>query len=308
MPDLDRKLVFSEYRNLGNDKPFDRLCLAERFAGLDAHLRPLSGGPFAFDVLLVDPGGEETPTRFQILRLRDYDNRPYVYAPGQTPVPVNIEAHESIIDVAHVVMWPDGYVAIDQGGHAPPLSALQRFLPTRCGEWVRFVPLYDRQVVERLKAIRKGIRRVEIGVENTSKTQHTLDQQLSPLKGLFALVRGNEGITFRTEIKVDRRGRGARSRVLPEQVSEQLLLDAEQAQAYLDTYRVSGITPTGERDTVDLISERLHVPKKIRRASAGGHMPDSEATFEAILSAREELDRRGALDAAARGTLNDDSS
>lgn len=236
-----------------------------------------------------------------------YENRPYVYAPGQTPVPVNIQAHESIIDVAHVVMWPDGYVAIDQGGHAPPLSALQRFLPTRCGEYVRFVPLYDRQVMERLKAIRKGIRRVEIGVENAAKTQHSLDQQLSPLRGLFGLVRGHEGITFKSEIKVNRRGRGARSRVLPERVSEQLLLDAEQAQSYLDTYKVSGITPTGKRDTVDLISERLHVPKRIRRAAAGGHMPDSDAAFQAIFSAREELDRREALEEAARGTLSDES-
>lgn len=307
MADLDRRLVFSEYRDLASDSPFDRLCLADRFAELDDQLRPLSSGAFAFDVLLVEPGDDETPTRFQILRLRDYDNRPYVYAPGQTPVPVNIRSHESIIDVAHVVMWPDGYVAIDQGGHAPPLSALQRFLPTRCGQYVRFVPLYDRQVVERLKAIRKGVRRVEIGVENASKTQQELDKQLPPLRGLFGLVRGNEGITFKSEIKVDRRGRGARSRVLPEHVSEQLLLDAEEAQSYLDTYRVSGITSTGKRDTVDLISEKLHVPKKIPRAAAGGHMPDSDAAFDAIFSARKELDRRGALDAAARGTLSDES-
>lgn len=307
MADLDRKIVFSEYRNLASDSTFDRLCLAERFEGLNDQLRPLCSGAFSFDVLLVEPGDEETPTRFQILRLRDYDNRPYVYAPGQTPVPVNILSHESIIDVAHVVMWPDGYVAIDQGGHAPPLSALQRFLPTRCGQHVLFVPLYDRQIVERLKAIRKRVRRVEIGVENASKTQQGLDQQLSPLKGLFGLVRGNEGITFRTEVKVDRRGRGARSRTIPEEVSEQLLLDAEEAQSFLDTYRVSGLTSAGKRDTVDLISEKLHVPKKIPRAAAGGHMPDSDAAFNAIFAARKQLDRRGALDEAARGLLGNES-
>ena len=67
--------------------------------------------------------------------------------------PVNISADEHIVDVAHAVIWPDGYAGIDAGGHAPRIGALSAFLNRRCDCLVEFIPLFERGLLDRVRSL-----------------------------------------------------------------------------------------------------------------------------------------------------------
>jgi hypothetical protein len=299
---LRRRLTFFAWENLSLEHPFDRLGAADTLLALDPIGRPIPFGAFDVDVLLRDRGDDKAPSMFQVLRMRDFDERPYVYAPGEDLAPVILLPHQSISDIAHVVMWADGYAALDQGGHAPPLSALAAFLPKRCSQWVRFIALFDRTLVQRLTNLR-SIRRVDIGVENSVKRQHHLNEKKDPLFGLLAAVRDVDHVAIEATLKVNARGKGARDRALPTELADDLLQRATEAEAAYDTFRITGKTKQGKRETIDLIRERLHVQVDLPRAPQGGHLPDADATFSAIISARTHLESTGALHEAARGTL-----
>jgi len=148
--DLERRLTFYRWHPVDGRPPFDRVAAARAVAGLpDDPKRKLPRGEFAADVLVRQAGDSKNPTLLSLLRLRDYENRPWLRAPGELPSPATMRREQDLIDFAQTAIWDDGFAAFAQGGHAPSPSGLVDFLARRAKQHVWFAALYERDVVER---------------------------------------------------------------------------------------------------------------------------------------------------------------
>ena len=76
---------------------------------------------------------------------------------------------------------------------------------------------------------------------------------------------------------------------------------ASQADALCEHFTVTGVTAGGGTQHIDLLHERLHVRVQLPRATTGGHYPDEDATFSALIRARQDLEADGRLQQAVRG-------
>ena len=135
-------------------------------------------------------------------------------------------------------------------------------------------------------------------LSNSQTVQDEINARLGPFEGLLAQLRGQpDSVILRQEITVPRRGRGARSNVLSNVSTEDVVRLAEVAEAF-DTFQVSGISPAGRIERLDLIRQRIQVTVRLPRAREGGHRTSDEETFEALLAARRQLDADGRLETA----------
>src|SRR5260370_36432674 len=76
---LERRLTFYRWHSLNGWPPFDRFAAARAIVDLpDNPSRKLVRGEFAADVLLRAAGTPDSPTLLSLLRLRDFENRPWL--------------------------------------------------------------------------------------------------------------------------------------------------------------------------------------------------------------------------------------
>jgi hypothetical protein len=303
MNDLGRRLVFFRWHSIDGFPAFDPAGCARTITALpDNANRKLPRGEFAADVLVHAVGGGSKPTLLSLLRLRDFENRPWLRAPGETAHPAQMRREEDLVDFAQVVIWSDSYAVFAQGGHAPPPSGLVDFCARRAEQAVHFSALYERDVVERMRAWR-GIRTVNLLIQNSRTVQEQINERIGPFEGFLSQLRGQpDGVYLRHEIAVPKRGRGGRSRVLAAIDTADVIRLAEVAESF-DAFTVSGITRAGRIETVDLIRQRLQVEARLPRSPQGGHRTDDAATFEALLAARHEVEDDGRLATAAEATV-----
>ena len=298
--DLERKLVVYEWRCPDDPPSFDRLTAANALARLpDDGTRKCPRGAFAADVLLADEGTLTTPTQVVVLRLRDYDNRPYMRRPGGVPSPVVIARDADIVDASHGLIWGDNIAAFALGGYGPPPSYLGDFLFERIGQSVVFDPLFDRTLIQRLQQLR-GIRALEVRIRNSHAIQGVQDAQLGPFSGLFRHFQGqSDEVVLTQQLRLPSRGRGARRAILTSVRPEDVLAMASEADRLYDTFLVTGINAEGRIEHIDLVNERLHTSVRLPRSRRGGHYTDDTATFAALTQARAELEADGRLQQAA---------
>lgn len=305
MADPERRLTFYRWRDPDDPPTFDRLQAARLLAALpDDASRKSPRGDYAADVLLKDAGAAGRPTKVVVLRLRGYENRPYVRRPGEAMNPVTMARDADLVDAAHGLIWGDGYAAFAQGGYAPPPGYLSDFLLARTAQHVVFAALFDRSLVQRLRQL-TGIRAVELRIRNSRATQNIQDAQLGPILGLFRRYQGHpQEVVLSETIRVASRGKGARQAVLDTLPVAEVIAMSARADEIYDTFRVTGLAPNGRVEYIDLINERLHVVKRIARSRRGGNYTDDTATFAALAAARDELEAAGRLQQAA--TSQDD--
>ena len=126
-------------------------------------------------------GTPTKPTRFQLLPLRDYDNRPLRFRPGSALSAITLASGDYTSDVAHIAIWPDGYAAYDAHGFAPGPQRLAAYLRETCDERVDFLALYDRELLDYVKSL-DDLTAVEFSITSSEKAQRAIDTH----KGVFA--------------------------------------------------------------------------------------------------------------------------
>ena len=300
--DMERRLVFYRWRSVDGAPPFDRLAAAEAIEHLaDTPARKLRHGDFSIDVEINAVGDDTAPTKIIIEKLRSYEERPWARAPGEVATPTNIRPDQDMLDFSHAVIWPDGYAAFTVGGLGPAPSALVAFLEFRVDQALALIPLYEQDLVERLRNWR-GLRMVSLSIRNSSAVQTELNATQGAFRGILRQITQEQDIAvLRTELAVPRRGKGARQRLLSIPVEDVVEL-AEHSEAF-DSLRVVGLTRAGRIERFDLITQRLQVIRRLPRAAQGGHRTDDEATFHALLNARATVESDGQLQRAAEASL-----
>jgi hypothetical protein len=293
---VHRKLTFYAWEDALKKQPFDRLAAAKLVKDLEgdpASVVEIDGT--LVTALVTDVGTDAKATRFQLLPLRDYDNRPLRFRLGEALSAITLGTGDYTSDVAHVAVWPDGYAAYDAHGFAPGPPRLAAYLHETCDERVNFIALYDREQIDYLKSL-DGLTAVEFSVTSSDKAKRAADSQKGVFAGLLSARQRQDEISFGTRISVGKK----RGRRLDAQLQSEVLELAERADEYFDSLRVTGIDPeTKESVTVNVLQTRLHVPVDLPRARGGGNAPSTTRCFSELGKAKATLGKQK-LDEALR--------
>lgn len=286
---VHRKLTFYAWQDALKKQPFDRLAAAKAVKDFEGDPRSVAEIDGALVTALVkDVGSNAKPTRFQLLPLRDYDNRPLRFRLGAALSAITLGTDDYTSDVAHVAVWPDGYAAYDAHGFAPGPPRLAAYLHETCNERVSFTALYDREQINYVKSL-DGLTAIEFSVTSSDKAKRAADSKKGVFAGLRSARQQQDEISFGTRISVGKK----RGRRLDPQLQEEVLELAEQADMYFDSLRVTGIDPdTKESVTVNLLQTRLHVPVDLPRAKGGGNAPSATRCFSELDKAKTKLGKQ----------------
>jgi hypothetical protein len=112
------------------------------------------------------------PAKLQLLALRDPDNRPLQFGPGEPLGPIDMLAHRYPADVTHVEIRPDGLAGQDFHGNAPRLSRLSRYSVRKVTHFVSFEQLFQPDVAYRLDDVRGQLRGVDIALTRPERLDH----------------------------------------------------------------------------------------------------------------------------------------
>lgn len=295
---VTRKVVFARTRDVAADEPFDRCLTAAAAHALGREAWVVRGDDMVVGVIVEGVGSENEPTLLRLVRLRDNDDRPYAMNLDRATVPIALLEDQSLAEWAHVVLWPDGLVAHDPHRDAPGLNRLSSWFRDRCGAWVTFDSLYDRTLIERLRALRH-VRMVSVKISTADAVQRADDQRLGLFGGLFASARETESATIAQELSVGRE----RRRALNPDFREEVAILATEATGALESLIIRGIDADGTVVTLDMLKERVQVAREVPRDNPVVRAPEQGAMFEAMLDARRELDDKGIIAQAAVGSV-----
>jgi len=298
---VHRKLTFYQWQPITGRQAFDPPTAAHVLAGrvaADPQSVIVVGSDTTTAVVVSSVGSAMEPTRFQLMALRDPDNRPLQFAPGEPLAPIDMLAHRYPADVTHVALWPDGYAAQDSYGHSPRLGRLSHYLRTQANAYVNFEQLYEPDMLARLQDIQGQLRGVDIAL---TRPEH-VDQDPGVFETLIPAVYGSRAPSISVHLGMGRYG--ARDRYLDAQIEEATYSIAERAHELVDSMVITGRSRTsGRTERVNLLSERLGVERELPRSTQGGSMPDTDATFVALDEAYRDLRERQQLDRAIRAQM-----
>jgi hypothetical protein len=275
-----RQLVFYRWTSLEGRPPFryDQALgeLADKIGG-DPEFAVVQSEEVTTAVTVVGAGSETDPGKLQLLALRDADNRPSQWKPGERLGPLPLQDGQYPADVTHVMLWPDGIAAQDLHRNAPRLGRLSYYLRQQTGTYVSFEPLYQPDMLEHLEQLRGQFRGVEISM--------THPEYLPADRGAFGTlvpaVFGTRVPSVSVHISMGRRG--PRDRFLDETTEEAVFQIAEDAHDQVDRLVVAGKSPTtGKVERVNLLNERLQVKTDVTPHPNVPALPDEDEVFRQL--------------------------
>ncbi len=292
-----RNIRFFAWENVPHAQEFDFPQAVVDVAALgDPDWRLESGDMTTGAIIDRQPQGNN-PVCLRFFRLREGDDLPHKMDIARTTSPVDVLEGEAITDWTHVVIWPDGYAAHDPHRDAPTLARLAAYLRGVVSHRVRFLPLFDRNLIEQLRELDE-LRAVELRLAKPDALQDAEDRNLGIFEGVFNMAREAESATIATTISVGR----SRKKHLNPDVKDDVVALAEAATEYLDQLVVRGVQD-GRAVRIDLLNQRIEGARNINRAAPNVRQPDADAMYDAIIALRNHFDEDDSLTGAARGRL-----
>ncbi len=295
---LRRRLTFYRWQDIKDRPAFVPHEAAEASAQLtsaDPRQAVFLDGDSTTVVLVHETGTANSPTKLQLLALRDPDNRPLQFGPGEPLGPIDMLAHRYPADVTHVEIWPDGLAGQDFHGNAPRLSRLSRYLRQKISHFVTFEQLFQPDVADRLDDVRGQLRGVDIALTRPER----LDQNPGLFGTLIPSVYGHSAPSVSVHVGMGRFG--PRDRYLDAQTEAHIFELAEHAQDLVDQLVITGRSrQTGKSARVDLVNERLFAERQLPRSPQGGSMPDADATFDELEQLHAQWSNDGTFSAAVQ--------
>jgi hypothetical protein len=292
-PRLDRTIRFVAWEDLPNRPPFELERFGDVVEALDAGNWRLEDSDMTTAASVFRRGD---PICFRYFRIRGAGDLPSRLNIERETLPLDLPEGESISDWIHVVRWPDGYAAYDPHRDAPTVSRLAWYARQRANQYVRFVNLYDRTLIDQLHDLDE-LTALDFRVVRSDPAQDAIDRRLGLLRGAFALHREAEAATVTTSVSVGR----SRRRQLSEEIREDVLELAERSADLLDQLVVRG-RRDGRSVQIDLLNQRIQRRVRVNRASPSVRAPAPETMFDEIIELRRQLDADRVLEMATRAT------
>jgi hypothetical protein len=286
----NRKVDFFQADSIPNHAPFVLDQALGPINSLAAQQWPLRMPSYSMGLIIdrLPRGG--APARVRLLRLRE-DERPHVLDPQRRIKAVRIGHNETLTEFTHACWWSDGYVAAAASRDAPAATYLAAYISDKTPQKCTLHRLYDPGVVQRFKAMDKGLRTAEakIRLRSSEIAQAQADARLRGWSNLLTAGAAAEAVTMTVKFSVDRR----RDEELDHSVHDivgRLAAYDDLVGALVVRGRVNG-----EVETLDLKKERLQYemqyPINATDTSIYGLLEQSRSTVES---------RIGGLSSAAR--------
>lgn len=291
-----RQLVFYKWSDVNAKSAFQHhralTELRDKIAG-DAQFAVLQNDEVTTAVDVVSPGTDTQPARLQLLALRDEDNRPSQWKPGEPLTALSMPADSYPSDVSHVMIWPDHIAAQDLHHNAPRLGRLSFYLRHQVHANVAFEPLYQPDMIVRLQQLRGRLRGVEISL--------TRPEYVEPNKGAFSTllpaVWGPRVPSLALHLGMGRRG--PRDSFLDGATEEDIFRIAEDAHDTVDRLVVIGKNPTTNKtERVNLLSERLQEKVEIPARTDAPGLPLADLVYQALEAAYRSFRDEGLFERA----------
>jgi hypothetical protein len=249
-------------------------------------------------VEVVWSGTETSPGKLQLLALRDEDNRPSQWKPGEALSALSMPTDWYPSDVSYVMIWPDCIAAQDLHANAPRVGRLSFYLRHQVHAYVTFEPLYQPDMLARLQRLRGHLRGVEISL--------TRPEYVDPNRGTFGTlipaIWGPRVPSVSVHVGMGRRG--PRDRFLDDATEESVFGIAENAHDFVDRLVVFGKNPeTNRSERVNLLSERLQERVGIPARADAPALPVAELVFQGLEAAYRSFRDQGLFERAIQAQV-----
>jgi hypothetical protein len=299
---VQRRVVFYKWRNIPSKEAFNPevawTALRRRIED-EPEYAVLQGSEGATAAQSVDNANlGSRAVYFQLFALRGEDQHPMRFEPGKPLSRLPLGVGEYTADVSHVAVWPDGIAAHDYARNMPRPTRLSYFLREKLGSYVSFEPLYQPDMVERLRAMRGQLRGFSLGLTNQDYSPANASTMSTLLPALF----GSRAPSVKVTLGMGRHG--PRNRYLDGAIEDAVLEIAENQYDAIDSLVVRGVNPaTGKVDTVNLLSERLQRQVQLESDTSIPSMPSAESAFQELEESYRSFSASGDLRRAALGEL-----
>lgn len=294
---VDRRIVFYRWQSANAQVPFipheSAHLLADAIAA-DESASILVRSDSTTAIRVLDPGRENVPSRIQLLAVRNKDDLPVEWSPGQTIRSLVMADGYSTADVTHFLIWPDGFVAQDWHNFAPRPSRLAQMLRVKAGAHASINVLYRPDMLASLMRLRGHLRSVELAITSPELVDV---ERPGMMATLFPAAFGHRAPSLSLRLSMGRFG--PRDRYIDSQTEEAVFQIAEQAQELVDSMTVSGVDPdTGRKLSVNLLKERIGQEVSVEPSPDAENIPHEQFVFDEMLDVRRDLDDQGLLQAA----------
>jgi hypothetical protein len=291
-----RQLVFYRWLSINAKPPFEpHRALSElndKVVG-DPGFAVMEHDEVTTAVTVVSPGTEHQPAKLQLLALRNEDNRPSQWKPGEDLEALSMPKDWYPSDVTHVMIWPDGIAAQDLHTNAPRLGRLSFYLRQQVQAHVSFEPLYQPDMFARLHQLRGQLRGVEISMTRPEYVESNRGAFGTLLPSVF----GSRVPSVAVRLGMGRRG--PRDRFLDDAMEEAVFAIAEDAHDQVDRLVVFGKDPaTNKTERVNLLSERLQERVEVPARADAPALPVAERVFEGLSTAYRSFASQGLFERA----------
>jgi hypothetical protein len=293
---VPRQLVFYKWSSVNTKPPFEYHHalkeLHDKIEG-DPQFAVMQNDDVTTAVEVVSSGTEARPGKLQLLALRDEDNRPSQWKPGEALSALSMPTDWYPSDVSHVMIWPDGIAAQDLHANAPRVGRLSFYLRHQVHAYVTFEPLYQPDMLARLQRLRGHLRGVEISL--------TRPEYVDPNRGTFGTlipaIWGPQVPSISVHVGMGRRG--PRDRFLDDATEESVFRIAENAHDFVDRLVVFGKNPeTNLSERVNLLSERLQERVDIPARADAPALPVADLVFQGLEAAYQTFRGQGLFERA----------
>jgi hypothetical protein len=287
----ERQVVFYECQDIDRLPAFDRIAALNDINDLDDDDWTVTDGDAQLGVIVDRVGGSNRTSRLRFLRIRQ--EAPYLLSAARDLTPLAIQADEAISEFTYIVMWPDGFMGGISSRDAPGHKRLAWYLRETSGERTHIVNLFQPDVVERLRELRRNeLRKVSLRVQTSKLAQIEADGHVTGWSQLFNAGRGTDAATFAIEVSVGRQRHHGLSDSLAEGAEELALMGD-----LLESMIVRGRNDRGDIETINMKQERVRAVIDIDGGTTTTNM------YRHIESARNIAEQTlgGGLNTAARG-------
>lgn len=289
----ERRVMFYECQSIEKRPEFDRLRAVEGINDLTDEAWRVHDRSLDSDLaVIVDRAGSASgATHLRFLRIRA--DAPFKLSAARKLQPVEVAQDESITEFTWAVLWPDCFLGAINLRDAPGHKKLATYFSDTSGQQTHIVNLFRPDVVQRLKELRKHLRRVQVKLRTSAIAQIEADNRSKGWGQFFRAATGTDAATLGLELTM---GRSDPSASLDDDLGLGAVVLAEHVDM-LESMHVAGYNNDGQKEEINMKHERIGGPVEIDYGAS------NDAVYRAIERARHHIEKDiGPLDSGARGS------
>lgn len=211
--------------------------------------------------------------------------------------PLDLAVDEGLLELCHVIIYENGFVAAEFNFEGPRMTRLAEYLYEKrhlFSEKISFLPLFEKDILGLVEAM-ATIKFLELKGEPDAKAVLAkADQNLAGAFDAMVQLGGTESVSL--ELSGHNSPR-SKLRDIATKLAKLAQSRPALVQHGVKVLKIRGFNSEGRVDIIDLLEDHLVSVKEFERLHENGKAVDSEAAFEQLDQAykEKEAELRGAI-------------